>query len=47
MVDGKWRHDPNEENEINIYDTYDNFVQVFPAVYEVEEDSDEEGNINN
>jgi hypothetical protein len=43
MVDGKWRYDPNEDNEVNIFSTYDNIIQVFPAVYEVNtEESDSE-----
>ena len=35
VVDSEWRFDPNEETQINIFGTYDNVVQVFPAVYEI------------
>jgi hypothetical protein len=35
MVDQTWRYDPNEETQLNSYSTYDNVIQVFPAVYEI------------
>ena len=43
MVDGRWRYDPNEDHELNIYNTHDNIIQVFPAAYEWNKDeSDDE-----
>lgn len=35
MVDGNWRYDPNEETVMNTYNTFDNVIHVFPAVYEI------------
>jgi hypothetical protein len=28
FVDGKWKFDPNEEFQLNIYKTYDNVIKV-------------------
>lgn len=41
IVDSQWRYDPNDDVRANKYNTFDNLIQVFPAVYELnKEESD-------
>jgi hypothetical protein len=46
FVDSKWRYDPNEDFEENIFHTQQNIIQVFPAVHDMNFEEAESENQN-
>ena len=40
LVDGRWKIDPNEDYKENSYGSYNNIVEVFPKVFDIDSDDD-------